>query len=122
MTKDKLSEITDPAIYIEELGISGDYMIDVPDGAIYLHNLMESFAESYSKEQVQKAWITEKPEFTEDCWLVTAGGGGCEIWQIKRVESDDGWYWGWLDSYGDEYGDINDMESEFYLILPEPPK
>ena len=70
----------------------------------------------------KEKWISDKPEFTEDCWIVTSGSDGREIWEIKKVYSEDGWYWGWLDSYGDEYGDINDLESESYYILPEPPK
>lgn len=63
-------------------------------------------------------WTTKKPEFTEDCWLVTKSSDGCELWEIKKVQSDDGWYMAWLDSYGEEYGDIEEMVSDFYFILP----
>ena len=86
----------------------------VIDGATWAINRL-------SPTRKESEWISEKPEFTEDCWVITGGKAGCEIWEIKKVESDEGWYMAWLDSYGDEYGDLNDMESELYLILPSTP-
>lgn len=67
-------------------------------------------------------WSSKKPTFTEDCWLVTNHKTGYNIWQIKKIESDDGWYWGWLDSNGDEYGDIEDLDAEGYVVLPNKPE
>lgn len=71
--------------------------------------------------EVESGWVSVKPEFTEDCWVITRTSQGCEIWEVKKLESDEGWYMGWLDSYGDEYGDLKDMESDTYFILPKPP-
>jgi len=74
------------------------------------------------EQMKENIWTTEKPKFTKDCWLVTFDGDGCTLWWIAKTESDDGWYWGWHDQYGEEYADIEDMEAKKYMILPYPEK
>ncbi len=67
-------------------------------------------------------WTTKKPEFKEECLLLTA----ClirdyweyEVYQIAKVESDEGWYMGWLTGDGEEYGDLADLTSQKYCVLP----
>lgn len=72
------------------------------------------------------SWTSEKPKFKDDCVLVTAdninGFWEYKTWIIKLVNHGDGPYMGLLDGYGDEYGDIDDLQSEKYLIIPEPIK
>jgi hypothetical protein len=67
-------------------------------------------------------WVTEKPEFNEECLLITAHyfweGWEYTVYQIKKVVCDEGWYMGWLEGDGAEYGDLEDLKAEKYLIMP----
>lgn len=69
-------------------------------------------------------WTKTKPIFKKDCILLCGGWFRGEFeynaYLIKKVYFEDKWYWGWLTSDGDEVGDIEDMHSELYLILPIP--
>lgn len=67
-------------------------------------------------------WTKEKPVFTEDCVLIAASKMK-DFWDyvtyiIKKTNNGDGEYWGWFTGYGEEYGDIEDMHADLYLILP----
>jgi len=59
----------DSAIWIEELGISGDYMVDVKDGAVYLHDLLKNFAKEFASNsngrEVTNSWL-DHHVLTED--------------------------------------------------------
>lgn len=67
-------------------------------------------------------WTTQKPEFKNDCLLITASryGSDCSynLFQIKKVDHGDGEYMAWLTSDGDEYGDLADLEAQLYFVLP----
>lgn len=72
-------------------------------------------------------WCTDKPVFDMECIFATASLFAKEyyysIWEIKKCdgENDRGepaWYYGLLDGDGDEWGDIDDLKADKYLILP----
>jgi len=67
-------------------------------------------------------WTDIKPEFKDNCILVTAdinrGLWDFHIWEIKQVNFGDGPYMAWLDHDGEEYGDLEDLKADKYLILP----
>jgi len=79
-------------------------------------------------------WVSEKPEFKSECVFITATKYERNdepiyyeytAWQIKQIdgEDDDGnpaWYWGLLNGDGEEYGALEDLEVDFYLIIPSP--
>jgi hypothetical protein len=69
-------------------------------------------------------WSTSKPEFTEDCVLVTAskirGQYEYSVWIIKMVDFGDGQYMAWLTGDGEEYGDLKDLSADQYLVLQKP--
>ena len=79
-------------------------------------------------------WLTEKPEFTEECTFVTAtkyNRNGEDlyldysIWQIKKMDGEDKygdpiWYWGLLNGDGEEWGDLDDLTVDLYYIIDEP--
>lgn len=71
-------------------------------------------------------WTSVKPKFNKDCILVTADKihefWEYKTWVIKLVNHGDGPYMAWLDGFGDEYGDIDDLQAQKYLIIPEPIK
>lgn len=68
-------------------------------------------------------WTTEKPDFKEECVLVTATkvAGYWEYTSciIEKVYTDGSWYMGWLTGDGVEYGDLADLTADKYLILPK---
>lgn len=84
-----------------------------------LIGLHKDYIKSRKPSREGDGWVSEKPEFTEDCWVITRTKEEYEIWEIKRVNEGEGWYMGWFDSHGDEYGDLADMESEAYFIIPK---
>lgn len=80
-------------------------------------------------------WVKERPEFNEECTLVTATKYNrndedlkydYSVWQIKKLDgyNDKGnpaWYFGLLNGEGEEYGSLEDLEhADFYLIIPVP--
>lgn len=82
-----------------------------------------------------RGWTKEKPEFTEECLLITASHytrnnepivWNFSVWQIKKLDGEDdagnpAWYWGWLNGEGEEYGDLADLHAQMYLVLPLNP-
>ena len=68
-------------------------------------------------------WTTTKPDFKEECVLVTAqmvqGHWEYDAWIIEKINSDGGSYMGWLTGDGEEYGDLADLTADKYLILPK---
>lgn len=69
-------------------------------------------------------WVNIKPEFKMECILLTAtlirGRWDYNAWLIERVDSEEGWYWGWLCLDGEEYGDINDLQADMYKTIVPP--
>jgi len=67
-------------------------------------------------------WSIQKPLFTEECLLITAHLSGkyweYTVYQIARVNGEQGWYMGWLTGDGEEYGDLADLRSQKYLTMP----
>ncbi len=65
-------------------------------------------------------WTNEKPTFTQDCILLTATWdeirGDYEYGAFEITWGDGYWMWCLLD--GEEIGDINDLRSDLYLIIP----
>jgi len=76
------------------------------------------------------------PEFNEECTFVTASfynrndedlNWDYTVWQIKKLDGEDedgnpAWYWGLLTGDGEEWGPLEDLSADLYLILPHPPK
>ena len=51
---DKPKYSADPSVYLEEKGISGDTMIDYEGGAVYLHDILQSYANQEVKKACEK--------------------------------------------------------------------
>jgi|GEM_PF-5085991 hypothetical protein len=69
-------------------------------------------------------WITKKPKtFKEDCLLLTASRINKKepydytCFEIIKIDSGDGWYWGIFTLDHDEWGDYKDLEAQKYCIL-----
>lgn len=67
-------------------------------------------------------WSKKKPKFDKECLLLTAvkirGEWEFTVYIIKKIECDGKWYMGWLDGQGEEYGDLADLTSQLYMVLP----
>lgn len=67
-------------------------------------------------------WVTQKPEFKEECLVIIASyskyGWEYATFQIKNVDGEDGQYLGLLTGDGDEWGDIEDMAADKYFVMP----
>ncbi len=64
-------------------------------------------------------WLQEKPEFTEDCIVITATywehfGYMYDTYIVMQDE-----YWVWLNMNGEEIGDIKDLHGELYMTIPQ---
>lgn len=64
-------------------------------------------------------WTKEKPN--KECVFIAAtkirDEWEYEFYIIKKMESDEGWYLGWLTGDGEEYGDLADMTADLYFII-----
>lgn len=72
---------------------------------------------------IHNNWTKQKPEFTEECLLITAvkwrHGWEYTTWQIKWTqEPEGGSYMGWFTGEGEEYGDLIYLNSQLYFTLP----
>jgi hypothetical protein len=80
-----------------------------------------SAMEEYAQQVM--GWTTIKPDFKEECVLVTATKikdyWEYNVWCIAKVKCEDSWYMGWLTGDGEEYGDLADLKADQYLILPK---
>jgi hypothetical protein len=67
-------------------------------------------------------WTKDKPVFKKDCLLLTASNINGEWWykmfEIKKVFFDESWYWGIFCDDGEEWGDLPDLRSQLYCVLP----
>ena len=69
-------------------------------------------------------WKKDKPVFTgkgKDCILLTAnkinGIYEYDLFEIKRVNFGDGWYYGIFDSDGDEWGAYEEFNADMYAVI-----
>jgi hypothetical protein len=85
------------------------------EGAQFNHNLAKQ-----SVEQEAGTWQTTRPDFKTECICLTKTGDCLNSYRIGKVETDEGWYMGWLTMDGEEYGDLSDLTADKYLILPLP--
>lgn len=79
-------------------------------------------------------WLTQKPEFNEECTFITATRytrnneplpWDYSVWQIKKLDGEDvegnpAWYWGLLNGDGEEWGDLDDLRADQYYIIENP--
>lgn len=83
---------------------------------------MKEFKNQSPSTPVKDGWVKEKPKFIDECLLITGslinGFWEYSTWQIKKVEHEGKWYLGWLTGEGEEYGDVEDLKADKYLILP----
>lgn len=67
-------------------------------------------------------WTNIKPDGKKECVFATASYYGkrwdYNIWQIMKVDGIDGWYLGLCNGDGEEWGDLNDLQADLYMILP----
>lgn len=72
-------------------------------------------------------WVTKKPKFNKECLLIVAtwiaGYWEYDIFTVEKVdgyneEDEPCYYWGLICKEGDEWGDINDLVADKYLVLP----
>ena len=84
---------------------------------------------------IKNTWLTEKPDFDEECTFITASRYvrndepleyDYEVWQIRKIDGygeDDkpGWYFGLLNGDGEEWGDLSDLDAAMYYIVDNPP-
>lgn len=82
---------------------------------------------------VEDKWISVKPEFKEECTFITATKYNrnnedlyyeYSCWQIKKLDGEDengnpAWYFGLLNGEGEEWGALEDLGADYYLIIPE---
>jgi hypothetical protein len=75
---------------------------------------------SHPSAQPKDGWTTEKPSFTKDCLLITAHLFGFRreweynIYMVKFLNG----YFNWLTSDGEEYGALDELTADKYLVLP----
>jgi hypothetical protein len=96
------------------------------EGNYKIISVKEAFniAEIYS-EQVRPKWTNKKPKFNKECFFLAAtkykdNPWSVNLFQIVRIECDEGWYWGWCDGDGEEIDDLAELKAQFYMILPNP--
>ena len=66
-------------------------------------------------------WVTKKPKFNKECLVICASKfidtWEYSLYQIKWIGLGNDLYLGWLTIDGEEYGDLNDMKAEKYLVI-----
>jgi hypothetical protein len=68
-------------------------------------------------------WTTTKPEFKEECLVITAseirGEYFYDLFQVKYVDDyEGGQYLGLLTGDGEEWGALEDMGAQMYFVMP----
>jgi hypothetical protein len=68
-------------------------------------------------------WTNIKPDLKEECILVTAKiwprYTEYDIWEIKWIEGECGDYLGIFNNEGVEWGDIEELGADLWMILPK---
>lgn len=67
-------------------------------------------------------WSTEKPKKWKECVMITASfyedqGWEYTLWEVKKIEFDDKWYWGLVCADGEEWGDIDELSADLYATF-----
>lgn len=70
-------------------------------------------------------WTPIKPKFKRECLLLTASKSSKGVWyfhswEISKINSDEGWYFGLCDLDGEEYGAIDDFNADLYKVISLP--
>ncbi len=86
--------------------------------------ILEAMEEYRQSQPVQAGqWVSEKPEFTEECILLThtvfRNAHEYQAWQIVKIEAEDGWYWGLCNMEGEEWGALEDLKADHYKIVSD---
>ncbi len=67
-------------------------------------------------------WTTKKPQFKEECLMIVASKilnkWEYFLFQVLKVDFEDGWYWGLFYGSEEAYGDIADLKADKYLVMP----
>lgn len=73
---------------------------------------------------IKLKWTKKKPKFgtrSKECLLIAATKFNkrwdYHLYQIKKTDCDDKWYWGIFDQYGDEWGEYSDLQAQRYAII-----
>lgn len=76
---------------------------------------------------ISAEWVDKRPEFTEECIMLTAHKYKDEweykSWLIVAVagvneKEEAAWYWGLCEMNGEEWGDMDDLSADLYIIIP----
>jgi hypothetical protein len=72
-------------------------------------------------------WTPVKPKFKKECLLLTASKIRDEwsfnSWWVRKVEDGDGmWFMELCTIDGDEWGELSDLDAEFYKVVGIPKK
>lgn len=89
---------------------------------------IESFKQLLVASGVQdkpgEGWSNKKPKLNKECLLITANhfkqlnnGWEYSAFTIEKTECDEKWYYGVFQD-GDEWGAIEDLKADKYLVLP----
>ena len=70
-------------------------------------------------------WTRKKPKFnskSKECILIAATKIN-ERWEytlfeMRKMEYEDKWYWGIITADGDEWGDYADLKAQLYYTMP----
>lgn len=69
-------------------------------------------------------WTKKKPKFTtrsKECLLIAATkfnkGWDYHLYQIKKTDDGEKWYWGIFTNDGDEWGEYSDLQAQRYAIV-----
>lgn len=93
---------------------------------------MEQYS-SQANNSIGNGWVSDKPDFKDECTFVTATkydrnsedlSYDYAIWQIKTLEGEyekgqPASYLGLLNGEGEEWGPLEDLSADLYLIIPE---
>ena len=67
-------------------------------------------------------WTKRKPKFNQKCLVICAtqthNGWDYTLFIVDKMQTVEGWYWGWLTSDWEEYGDLEDMKADKYYLMP----
>ena len=71
---------------------------------------------------INAKWSKTKPKFNKECILIIAiwieDHWEYTLYTIEMVENPEGWYFGLICDDGEEWGDIDDLQADKYLVLP----
>jgi hypothetical protein len=98
-----------------------------------IKQISKQYAASKLNNTIEDEWLDTKPEFNKECVFITAtkynrNSEDLEYdyacWQIKKLDGEDengnpAWYFGLLNGDGEEWGALEDLRADYYLIIPE---